>query len=115
MLRSKIVRSMLKTEMLIYHSKPNFDEKILFVRITYLENPKVRKMSAGFAWESKIPHFILAHDLFGIDIQIQYHCQLQKQVLISIASKLWTKIECGILLRIPTPFLHSITVLYTNL
>ena len=35
-----------KTEMLIYHSKPYLEEKILFGKVTHLQEPNIRKMSA---------------------------------------------------------------------
>ena len=38
------MRPMFKTEMLIYHSKANLDEKILFGSILHLTNPEIRKM-----------------------------------------------------------------------
>ena len=48
----------------IYQSKANFDEKILFRKITHLYDPKIRKMFvAMFIWESGIPRSILVHDL----------------------------------------------------
>ena len=37
-----------KTEMVTYQSKANLDEKILFCKITRLQDPKVGKMYVSF-------------------------------------------------------------------
>ena len=37
------MRPIFKTEMLIYHSKANLDEKILFGKITHYLDPKLEK------------------------------------------------------------------------
>ena len=38
------MRLIFKTKMLVYHSKADVDEKILFGWITHLENTKIRKI-----------------------------------------------------------------------
>ena len=40
----KSMRPIFKTEMIIYQSKANLDEKILFGKIIYLLDPESRKM-----------------------------------------------------------------------
>ena len=40
----KSMRPIFKTEMLIYQSKANLDEKILFGKITHHLDPEIRKM-----------------------------------------------------------------------
>ena len=42
----KIIRSILKTKILIYQSKANLDAEILFGSITHLQDSQIRKMSA---------------------------------------------------------------------
>ena len=38
------MRQIFKTKLLIYQSQTNLDEKILFGKITHLDDPTVRKM-----------------------------------------------------------------------
>ena len=53
-----------KTNLLIYQSKADLDEKIVFCKI-------IRKNACkGFVWESRIPCSILVHDLCGIEVYI---------------------------------------------
>ena len=61
-----------KLKRLIYQSKANLDEKHFF------------------AWESKIPRSILVHDLCGIEV---YIVSFRNRILISLASKSWTRIK----------------------
>ena len=49
----------------------------------------------GFAWESRIPRSIFVNDLNGIE---DYIISIRNEILISIAHKSWTRMECGILL-----------------
>ena len=42
----KSMRLISQTEMLIYQSKANLDEKVLFGKITHLQDPKIRNMFA---------------------------------------------------------------------
>ena len=70
----KIMEPIFKTEIQIYQSKANLDEKILFGKNTpntHLWSPKLEKSRTGFVWESRIPRSILVNDLFGIEIQVQ--------------------------------------------
>ena len=46
-----------KTEMLIYESKVNLNEKILFRRITCDLDPKIRKMLARGVFRNKYSRF----------------------------------------------------------
>ena len=48
-------------------------------------------------------HSILVHDLCGVD---EYIVFLAIVILISIASKLWTRMEYGILVAKHTPYQH---------
>ena len=75
----KSIRPMFKTEMLFYQSKAKLDEKISFGKITDLSDPKI---------------FILFHDLRGIEV---YMVSFSNKILILTASKLWTRMECEIL------------------
>ena len=60
-----------KTEMLIYQSKGNLDEKNLFGKITHHLDPEIRKMQVNGIYGNKnsIFHF-LVHDLLSIEIRI---------------------------------------------
>ena len=60
----------LKTEMLIYQSKGNFDVKIFFGNITLLIYPEIRKVLENMG--TKIPHSILVRDLLAIEIKIDF-------------------------------------------
>ena len=79
-----------KTQMSMCQSKANLAEKILFGKITHLYDETIRKMPLR---ESKIPHSIMVYDLCGIEI---YIIIFRNRVLISLAVKSWTRIECGI-------------------
>ena len=60
-----------KTEMLIYQSKANLDEKILFGKLTHhLRSNNQKNPCKGFAWESKIPRSILVFDLCSIEVYV---------------------------------------------
>ena len=66
------MRPVFKTEMLIYQSKANLDEKILFDKSTHHLDPEIRKMLVnGMLW-NKVPHSILVHDLPSIEIRILF-------------------------------------------
>ena len=54
--------------MLIFQSKANLDEEILCGKITHQLDPEIRKILVCFG--TKIPHSILTHDLFPIEIKI---------------------------------------------
>ena len=58
--------------MVIYQSKVNLDEKILFGSIPHLTDPKIRKMLEKGMLGTKIPHSILVHDLPSIEIGIHH-------------------------------------------
>ena len=53
------MRLIFKTEMLIYQSKANLDEKILFSKITHHSDPEIRKMLVNGMFGNKAPHSIL--------------------------------------------------------
>ena len=54
----KSVRLKFNTEMLIYHSKVNLDEKILFGNIPHLVDPEIGKMLVKGMFRIKNPHSI---------------------------------------------------------
>ena len=66
------MRLIFKTEMFIYQSEVNLDEKILFASIPHPTDPEIRKMLVKGMLGTKIPHSILVHDLPSIEIGIQY-------------------------------------------
>ena len=80
--------------MLIYKSKVNLDEKILFGNIPHLTDPEIWKMLVNSMFGNKISHSILVHDLPSIEIRILY---LKLAMQTSMRSKSWTKMELGIL------------------
>ena len=49
-----------------------------FCFVKSLKSKKMPVITQMFVLESRMPCSILAHDLFGIEIQIQSHCQFQK-------------------------------------
>ena len=53
----KSMRPIFKTEMLIYQSKDNLDEKILFGSIPHLIDPETRKMLVKGMFGNKISTF----------------------------------------------------------
>ena len=79
----------------INQPKANLDEKIVW-RITHPYDPTIKKNACKeFVWESRIPHSSLVHYLCGIEV---YIVNIRNRIMISIASKSWTRMECGILL-----------------
>ena len=51
------MRPIFKTEMFIYQSKVNLDEKILFGRIPHLTDSEIRKMMVKGIFGNKSPIF----------------------------------------------------------
>ena len=66
------MRPIFKTEMLIYQSKVNLNEKILFSKIPTLIDPEIRKTLVQGTFGNKIPHSTLVHDLPIIEIRILF-------------------------------------------
>ena len=64
--------SIFKTEMFIYQSKVNLDEKIQFGSIPHLTDPEIWKMLLRACLGTKIPHSILVYNLPSIVIRIQH-------------------------------------------
>ena len=65
----KSIGPILKTEMLIHHSKANLDEKILFGEMTKSLRPNNSKnVCKELAWEPRTSRSILVHDLCGIEV-----------------------------------------------
>ena len=58
----------LKTEMLIYQSKANADEKVLFGKITHILDPEIRKMLETEVLERGFHIPFLVRDLLDIEI-----------------------------------------------
>ena len=58
----KIIRPIFKIEMLVYQSKGNLDEKILFHKITHHLDPEIRNMLVNSKFGTRIPHSIVADD-----------------------------------------------------
>ena len=46
------------------------DETICLVKSNICKTQQQSNACKGFVWESRIPHAILAHDLFGIEVCI---------------------------------------------
>ena len=90
----KSMRPIFKTEMLIYQSKINLHEKILFRKIPHLIDPEMRKILEKGMFGSKIPHSILVHYLPPIEIRITF---LKLAMQTSMLHKSWTRMERGIL------------------
>ena len=80
--------------MLIYQSKVNLGENILFGNMPHLIDPEIRKMPVNGMLETKVLNSILVHDLPSIEIQ-SLHLKLEMQT--SMLHKSWTKMERGIL------------------
>ena len=57
------MKPIFKTEVLMYQSKVNLEEKILFVNVPHLIDPETRA-----CLQQKIPYSILVHDLPSIEI-----------------------------------------------
>ena len=69
----------IQTEMFIYQSKVNLDEKILFGSIPHLTDPEIRKMVVkGMFWEQKfhIPFWSMIYLLLKFEFSI-WQCKLQ--------------------------------------
>ena len=60
-----------KTEMFIYQSKVNLDEKILFGSIPHLTSLEMRSWK-GACLGTTVPHSILVHNLLSTEIRIQH-------------------------------------------
>ena len=61
-----------KTEMLIYHSKADLDEKILFSKITHQLDSGIRTLLLRACFGTKIQRSILVHNLHAICIDILF-------------------------------------------
>ena len=70
--RIKCMRLTFETIMLIYQSKANLDEKILFGNIFHLVNSEIMEMLEKDLFGNKIPHSIMVHDLQAIEIKIYF-------------------------------------------
>ena len=57
---------MFKIEVLMFQSKANLDEKILFVKVA------VEKFLQGACMETRTPYFVLVHDLLFIEVEILF-------------------------------------------
>ena len=88
----KNMRPIFKSEMLIYLSKANLDEKILFGKVTHHLDPEIRKMLVSLG--ARIPHSVLVCDLLAIEIETLF---LKLVIYTSMPHKSWTRMECGIL------------------
>ena len=67
------MRPIFKTEMLIYQSKANLDEKILFGKSLILKTPKISKMSvAGFYGNPKlhVPFWSMIYDAMKFTLSL---------------------------------------------
>ena len=64
--------------------------KYFFVKSPLFKTEKLENACKGFVWGSKIPCSILVHDLCGIKV---YIVSFRNRALISIASKLWTRMD----------------------
>ena len=67
-------------EILIYHSKTNLDEKILFGNIPNLIDPEIRKMLVKVMLGNNFSHSILVHDLPSIEIRVYYFSNWQHKL-----------------------------------
>ena len=65
---------MFETEMLIYQSNDNLDEKILFYQITHQLDPETRKMHCwkGGMFGNKDPHSLVVCNLLSIEIKMLF-------------------------------------------
>ena len=91
----------IQTESLIYESKANLDEKILFGKITYIKGPTISKMPLrGLCGnrEFHIPFWSMIDLAFKFNAIVTFRNEFQLQY---IASKSRTRMEYGILVPIP--------------
>ena len=56
-------------KMLIFQSKANLDEKILFGKITHHLDPEILKSWYEACFGTRIPHSILVYDLLAIELE----------------------------------------------
>ena len=75
-----------KTKMFIFHSKANFDEKILFVKITYLEAPKIRKIALKGLYRNRDIHVPLSMIYVTLKFKFNAIVNFRKRISISIIS-----------------------------
>ena len=61
-----------KSKLLIFQSKANLDEKILFGKITRHLDPEIRKMPVKAYYRTRIPHSILVYDLLAVEIKMLF-------------------------------------------
>ena len=66
------MRPIFKTKMLVYQSKADFDEKILFGRIIHILRPKIEKCLSRACIGTRGPCSILVNILFAIEIKILF-------------------------------------------
>ena len=66
------MRPILKIEMLIYQSKANLDEKILFGKVTHHLEAEIRKMLVMASVGTRGPHSILVHNSFPMEIKVLF-------------------------------------------
>ena len=85
-------------------SMANLDKKILFGKITHLKEPTIRKNPIrGLYGNPKfhIPFWSLIYVALKFTSSIY-----SNRILISITSKLWTRMECAILFSQNAPYQH---------
>ena len=90
----KSTKTIFKTEMFIYQSKANLDEKILFVKSHIFQSQQLGNACKGSVCESEIPRSVLVHDMLPPGCGIEVHsASFRNRILISRATKLWTRME----------------------
>ena len=87
------VRPIFKTEVLIYQSKGDLHEKILFDKVARHLEPEIRKCLKGACLGTKIPNTILVHNLLTIEVKVLF---LKLTILTSMPHKSWARMERGI-------------------
>ena len=71
----KSMRPIFETKVLIYQSRADLDEKILFGNITRLMDPEIRTMlerGVCVCVGTTIPNSILVHNLLAIEIKVHF-------------------------------------------
>ena len=94
-----------KTIMLIYQSKAYLDEKIVCGKITHFDDPTNEKVPLrGLYGNREFRRSILVHDLCGFEVYME---TFRNRILNSMASKLWTRMECEVIFPKQVPDQHN--------
>ena len=95
------IRPIFKTEMLMYQSKANLVEKTLFGKVTHLYDSIIRKMPVRGLYGNRkfhVPFWSMIYAAF------KFRLSILDRILISIASKSWTRMDGEIIVPHRVPY-----------